>query len=486
MTLGELAAACGARLHGSAEMQVSGITHRAQEVQPGFLFAALPGQRHHGLEFAQEALARGAVAILSDRKPQVPVTWLATEEPRKATALASWALAGYPHRHLTMVGVTGTNGKSTVCDLTVRIMHEAGRRVGLFGTLGYRLPHRQLPPDRTTPEAPHLAPLLAKLVAAGGDTVVMEVSSHALALERVAGLTFDVAVWTNFTQDHLDFHQTMEAYFATKAKLFELLRAEPPGVRVLGADDPALAPLCQRLAAGDLTFGLSPQALVRAEEVVLSLEGSRFTLVTPAGRVPVTLPLLGTHNVLNALAAAAVALALGVELPIIARALGSAKPLPGRLEPVPLGAPFSVFVDYAHTPDALEKVLVTLRQLTRGRLIVVFGCGGDRDPGKRPLMGQVVARLADVPIVTSDNPRSEDPGAIIAQILQGMEGTPNPKTLVLPDRRDAIAAALKLAEPGSVVLLAGKGHEQVQIFADRTIPFSDRQVALELWQRRKA
>jgi len=483
MTLGELARLCGGKLSGDPSLPVTGITHVAQQVQPGYVFAALPGLRHHGLEFLPEAQARGAVAVLADRKPSSPLPWIATPEPRKAMALAAWALAGDPGKQLLLVGVTGTNGKSTVCDLTARILEQAGKRVGVFGTLGYRLPQRTVPAPRTTPEATDLAPLLAELVAAGGHAAVMEVSSHALALERVAGLAFQVAVWTNFTQDHLDFHGTMEGYFAAKRKLFQLLA--PGGVRVVNADDPALQPLLAELTPGDLTFGFGELAQVRATELACTLEGSRFTLTTPRGSCPVTLPLLGRHNVANALAAAAAALALGCDLATVAAGLASARPLPGRLERVPLDAPFAVFVDYAHTPDALEKVLTTLRSLTPGRLVVVFGCGGDRDPSKRPRMGEVVARLADVPIVTSDNPRSEDPGAIIAQILQGMEATPNPRTLVLPDRRDAIAAALRLAEPGSVVLLAGKGHEEVQIFADRTVPFSDREEAIKAWQRRK-
>lgn len=483
MTLGALAEAAGAILHGEPSQEVRGITHVAQKVQPGFVFAAFPGFHRHGLEFTQEALARGAIAVCSDQQPKAPIAWLATPNPRRATALAAWALADEPYKKLTTVGITGTNGKSTVADLVSRIFQAAHRKVGVFGTLAYRLPHRQLPAERTTPEATELAPLFAELVAAGGDTAVMEVSSHALTLDRVTGLELDVACWTNLTQDHLDFHQTMEAYFAAKQRIFALLRSTPRGKRVVNTDDPWLAPLIKDLQVGDLSFGFHPKAQVRAEELSLFLSGSRFTLVTPKGRIPVVLPLLGRHNVANALAAAACALAAGIDLEAIASGLGGAEALSGRLEQIPLAAPFSAFVDYAHTPDALRQVLSTLRTLTSGRLIVVFGCGGDRDPGKRPLMGQVVAELADVPIVTSDNPRSEDPGAIIAQILEGMGN--NPKTLVLPNRRDAIAAALKLAEPGSVVVIAGKGHEQMQIFADSSVPFSDKAVAIELWEGKR-
>lgn len=485
MTVAELAAALGCRFRGEGTLEVRGITHVAQNIEPGWVFAALPGLHHHGLEFLPEARSRGAVAALSDRDPGPEIAWIAAENPRRATALAAWLLAGKPQEKLTMVGVTGTNGKSTVCDLTARILQAAGRTVGVFGTLAYRLPQREVSAARTTPEACDLAPLLAELAQHPQACAVMEVSSHALVLERVAGLSFDVACWTNFTQDHLDFHRTMEGYFAAKRRIFELLRATPPGRRVLSADDPALAPLLAERRAGDVTFGLAPAATVTASNVSCQLTGSTFTLVAPEGQAQVHLPLVGEHNVKNALAAAACAVALGVPLSAIVTGLSQAKPLPGRLERVPLDAPFAVFVDYAHTPDALEKVLSTLKPLTPGRLIVVFGCGGDRDRAKRPLMGAVVARLADVPIVTSDNPRSEDPMAIIAHILQGTEKVGNPRTLVLPDRRDAIDAALRLAEPGSVVVLAGKGHEREQIFAHRTVPFADREVAMELWERRR-
>lgn len=485
MKVAELAAFLGCSWRGEGSLEVSGITHVAQKVQRGWVFAALPGLRHHGLDFLTEALSRQAVAVLSDRDPGHDVTWIAAENPRKATAQAAWLLAGNPQETLTMVGVTGTNGKSTVCDLVACILKAAGRPTGVFGTLGYRLPHRDVPASRTTPEPCDLAPLLAELAQHPAACAVMEVSSHALVLERVTGLAFDVACWTNFTQDHLDFHRTMDAYFEAKRRIFDLLRSSPPGRRVLPTDDPALTTLLAEKRTSDVTFGLHAPADVTARNVAYHLSGTSFTLATPEGQAPLHLSLLGEHNVKNALAAAACAVALGLPLDAIVAGLSQAKPLPGRLEPVPLDAPFHVFVDYAHTPDALEKVLTTLRPLTPGRLIVVFGCGGDRDQGKRPLMGAVAARLADVPIVTSDNPRSEDPMAIIAQILEGAATVSNPRTLVLPDRRDAIDAALRLAEPGSVVVLAGKGHEQEQIFADRTVPFSDREVALELARRRK-
>lgn len=484
MILKELAAACGATLRGDGSVSVGAITHRAQDVSPGSLFAALPGERYHGLEFLSLALARGACAVLSDRDPGPGLPWLKTDQPRRATALAAWALAGYPQRHLQVVGVTGTNGKSTVVDLTSRIATAAGKVSGQFTTVAYTLPHRTLAATHTTPEATLLAPLLAELVDQGGTFAAVEVSSHALALDRVAGLELDVAVWTNLTRDHLDFHRTMEAYFAAKRRLEEYLRA-PTGRRVINGDDPRLAPLLAQPRQGDLTFGLAPGHHVTATITARTLEGSRFTLVTPAGKVDASLPLVGTHNVLNALAAATVGVALEWPLEAIAAGLQQARPVPGRLELVPTNTPYPIFVDYAHTPDALAKVLSALREVSDRRLIVVFGAGGDKDQGKRAPMGEVAGRLADVPIVTSDNPRSEDPQTIIAAVMEGVRRAGNPRALAIPDRREAIGAAVAMADARCLVLIAGKGHETFQTFADRQVPFDDRQVARELAHRRR-
>ncbi len=449
------------------------------------MFAALPGRRRHGIEFADTAVAQGAVAVLSDREPAQGIPWLHAPQPRRAAALAAWALAGHPERRLRMVGVTGTNGKSTVVDLVGRIAQEAGERAGTFGTLAYSLPGRSERAARTTPEAPDLAPLLSELVEGGGTIAVIEVSSHALVLDRVAGLHFDVAVWTNLTHDHLDFHLNLEAYFAAKASLGTMLRQEPPGRRVIGTDDPFMARLAASPRAGDLSFGFGAACSVTALEVAPDFEGSSFRLRAPLWESDVRLPLVGRHNVRNALAAAAASVALSWPQDAIVRGLSAAQPLPGRLEPVATGTSYPVFVDYAHTPDGLEQVLRALREVGDRRLVVVFGCGGDRDPGKRAPMGEIVGRLADVPIVTTDNPRSEDPQAIIAQILEGVRASGNTRALAIPDRREAIGAALSLADERCLVLIAGKGHETEQIFADRTVPFDDRAVARELAQRRR-
>lgn len=486
MTLAELAATCGASLRG-AGAEVTGITHVAQEVQPGWVFAALPGARHHGIEFAALAQERGAVAVLSDRDPGPGTVWLAAPDPRRAAALAAWALAGHPERRLRMVGITGTNGKSTVADLVGTIAGAAGVLRGVFGTIAYTLPGRSERSVRTTPEATDLAPLLAELADTGGQVAIMEVSSHALTLERVAGLEFDVGIWTNLTRDHLDFHHDLEGYFAAKQRLVELLRRDPPGRRVIGADDPFMARLAASPRPGDLTFGLGPGCLVTATETSPSLEGTTFILRTPLGEAPARLPLVGAHNLRNALAAVATAIALGWPLEAVVRGLESAETLPGRLEPVAAGTHFPVFVDYAHTPDALEQVLLALREVgEERRLVVVFGCGGDRDPGKRAPMGEVVGRLADVPVITSDNPRSEDPQAIIDAVLDGVRASGNPRALAIPDRREAIGAALSLADERCLVLVAGKGHETEQIFAERSVPFEDRAVIRELGRRRGA
>jgi UDP-N-acetylmuramoyl-L-alanyl-D-glutamate--2,6-diaminopimelate ligase len=486
VTLAELAAAVGASLRGDGGAAVAGITHRSQDVLAGMVFAALPGLRRHGVEFAAEAQARGAAAVLSDRDPGVDLPWLRSDAPRHATALAAWALAGNPERRLRLVGVTGTNGKSTTVDLLGRIARAAGARVGTFGTLAYELPDRRVPAPRTTPEATDLAPLLAELAAGGGTIAAMEVSSHAIALDRVAGLEFDAVVWTNLTRDHLDYHGTMEAYFEVKKRLCGRLRAQPPGRRVVGADDRWLATLLDEPRAGDLAFGLGERCDVTARAPRYSLAGTSFVLVTPAGEVPVELPLVGEHNLRNALAAAGAAIALSLPLDAIAAGLAGARPAPGRLEPVAIGAGPAVFVDFAHTPDALEKVLSALRAVSDRRLIVVFGCGGEKDPGKRAPMGEVVGRLADVPIVSSDNPRREDPLAIIDAVMVGIRASGNARALAIADRREAIAAALAVADERSIILLAGKGHETEQEFADHSVPFDDREVVRELARRRRS
>jgi UDP-N-acetylmuramoyl-L-alanyl-D-glutamate--2,6-diaminopimelate ligase len=470
----------GALLDGDGAVAVGGITHDSRRVGAAEIFAALPGENTHGLEFLDQAIDLGAAAVLTDRPradgPAVP--WIQSDAPRRHMAMAAWSLAGDPQLELRLVGVTGTNGKSTTAHLLSLVLDASGISAAFLGTLGYRLPGaRELPAERTTPEATDLAPILRRIVDQGGLAAVMEVSSHALAQDRVAGLQFEVAVWTNLSRDHLDFHGDMESYFAAKRRLFDEHLARD-GRRVLPVDDPWGARLLDETRPGDVSWGLA-HGTVHAAEIESELEGSRMQLHLEEISLPVELPLVGIHNLRNALAAAAAAHALGLDPDAIRTGLESARPLPGRLEPIASRLPFPILVDYAHTPGGLRTVLQGLRRLTDRRMIVVFGAGGDRDRGKRAPMGAAVGEFADVPVVTSDNPRSEDPVRIAEAVAEGVRMAGAEPVVVL-DRREAIGHALEIADEASLVVVAGKGHETTQTIGDRRIPFSDREVIREL------
>jgi UDP-N-acetylmuramoyl-L-alanyl-D-glutamate--2,6-diaminopimelate ligase len=380
------------------------------------------------------------------------------------------------------VGVTGTNGKTTTTYLIDAALRAAGKTVGLLGTVQYRIGDRLAEAVRTTPEASDLQALFKEMVDAGCRHAVLEVSSHSLELKRVHGCAFKVAVFTNLTRDHLDFHGDMETYFQAKRKLFsDYLR--PDGRAVVNADDDRSPDLVAASRAPVWTYGIERPADFKAEAITLSLEGTAFRITSPVGAFEVKSPLVGRFNVQNLLAAFAAAVALGVDVPTALRGLSSVPGVPGRLERVP-GAPgITVIVDYAHTDDALKNLLETVRELQPSRLITVFGCGGDRDRTKRPLMGAVASRLSDVVIVTSDNPRSEPPEAILEEIQRGMNGGRKAERHAIVDRREAIARALEMARPGDAVVIAGKGHETYQVLRDRTIPFDDRQVARDVLSR---
>ena len=445
---------------------ITGVTHDSRTVEPGDLYVALVGQRFDGRDFARDALARGAVAVVVD-------------ETRALLGPLAALVYGHPDRELILAGVTGTNGKSTVATLIAAILDAAGLPAGFVGTLGYRFGAQTFPGAHTTPEASDLYRTLRRMRDAGARGVAMEVSSHALdpAMGRVAGVQFDVGVFTNLTRDHLDYHPDMESYFAAKRRLFDQLK---PGARaVVNVDDP----WGRRLAAelpGVLTFGTGGD--VEAVESKLDAAGTHATVRTPRGTLRFSSPLLGTYNLANLLAAAAAAEALALPQDAVVRAFEAQRPIPGRMEPVDHGQPFAVFVDYAHTDAALDAALRSAREMAGadghpGKVAVVFGCGGDRDRGKRPLMGRVAGELADLPIATSDNPRSEDPLAILAAVEEGLKASGNTNYRLVPDRREAIRQALHQAidsaEPGWVVLVAGKGHEREQIIGDRKLPFSD-------------
>ena len=453
--------------------EVTGVAHDSRAVAPGDLFVALPGQRFDGRAFAPAAVAKGAVAVVGPEPGAVAVglgvPWLIAEEPRSVLGPLAARAYGHPDGELILAGVTGTNGKSTVATLIAAILDAAGRPAGFLGTLGCRFGARSYAGGHTTPEASDLFRTLRRMRDDGAAAVAMEVSSHALAMGRVGGASFDAAVFTNLTRDHLDYHRDLEDYFAAKRKLFDHLK--PGGRAAVNVDDPYGRRLAAELPDA-LTFGEGGD--VQARSVELSTAGTRGVLATPRGDLPFTSALLGRYNLWNLLAAAAAAEVLELPHAAVAAAFASQRPVPGRMEPVERGQPFAVFVDYAHTDAALEAALRSAREVAAGgKVAVVFGCGGDRDAGKRPLMGKVAGDLADLPIATSDNPRSEDPLAILAAIEKGLAASGNPRYRLIPDRREAIREAIAAAEPGWAVLVAGKGHEREQTIGDKKLPFSD-------------
>lgn len=486
-----LAAVPGAELGAQAGTEVSSLAYDSRRVKQGTLFFAIRGEKADGHEFIDKALAQGATAIVSERPapPSLATRWIQVPKIRRALAEAARAFLGQPDSRLKLLGITGTNGKTTTAYILESIYRAAGIPAGLFGTVEYRFAGRVLTAGNTTPESLDLLSYFADLVKAGGQAAVMEVSSHALAQERVWGFHFAAAVFTNLTQDHLDYHQNMENYFLAKRKLFEGLGAAPPDLAVLNADDPASARLMDLPYPRRITYGLNSSAQVKAKQFTQGPTGLRATVVTPNGKLEIQSSLLGRANLMNILAATATATGLEIAEEKIEAGVAALMVVPGRMDRVDLGQPFLVLVDYAHTDDALRNVLRTARELTRNRLIVVFGCGGDRDRAKRPLMGEAAGSLSDLAILTSDNPRSEDPLLIMSDAMVGLQKTGKPY-LAEVDREAAIRKALQLAKGGDVVVLAGKGHETYQVLKDRTIHFDDREVAQqvlrELGYRRKS
>ena len=460
----------GAEIHGDPGVLIADVAYDSREVVPGAIFFCVPGERTDGHGFAANAVAAGAVALVGERWLEIDAPQVRVGSVREAMGPMSSIAFGDPAASMTTVGVTGTNGKTTVTYLLESIFEAAGWKAGLIGTTGARVAGEPVPLSRTTPEAPDLHRLLAAMRDRQVRATALEISSHALAQHRVDGLVVDVAVFTNLSQDHLDFHGSMEAYLEAKARLFEPSHARHAVVNV---DEPA----AQRLLHASVpvtTYGIEHEADLRAIDVVATADGTAFAV----DGVQIRSSLRGRFNAANALAAFAAARALGVDDDTIVSGIGALHHVPGRMETIDAGQGSLVVVDYAHTPDSIRSVLLAARPLASGRLIVVFGCGGDRDPDKRPLMGAAATSTADLTIVTTDNPRSEDPLAIIADIEPGAnEG--GAAFLVEPDRRAAIRLALQGAAPGDVVVIAGKGHEPTQELRDRTIPFDDRVVVRE-------
>lgn len=454
--------------------EVTGIQHDSRQVSPGDLFVAIVGDHFDGRSFVAQAVDRGAVAVFGPGPVPagLQVPWVETAEPRRWLGPISARLYGQPHEALRLVGITGTNGKSTVTSLAARMLEAAGTPCGTLGTLGRRFGDVSYPPSRTTPEACEVFGTLDEMRSSGAEAVVMEVSSHALALGRVAGAAYDVAAFTNLTRDHLDFHGDLESYFAAKRRLFDMLK--PGGRSVVGIGDEYGRRLAEALDS-PLTFG--SEGDVRAARVKLDLKGIRGTIATPRGELDFDSPLLGRYNLENLLAAVAVAEALELPHPAVAEGIARQPPLPGRLQPIEAGQGFPALIDYAHTPAALEAALRSVSELTDHKIVLVFGCGGDRDPGKRPLMGRIGGDLSSLPVVTSDNPRTEDPQAIMSAVEEGVRESGSTTYRMVPDRREAIrrAVAVASASPGWMVLIAGRGHEDVQLVGAERIPFSDAQ-----------
>ena len=461
------------------------VRYYSRRVAPGDLFVAIRGESADGLDHVPQAIARGAAAVVSDRAAPgglEPVAWVRVENPRRALALLAARRSGNPAEKLVLAAVTGTNGKTTTAMLLEALLAERHGRSGLLGTVAYRTGLREIAATRTTPEAPDIQDLLAEMVEAGVPAAAIEVSSHALALDRVGGCRFDVAVFTNLTRDHLDFHGDMESYYRAKEKLFAMRK--PGAAAVVNGDDAFGRRLASQAAPPVLTYSASGgQADVRAAASACDLAGTTLEARYEGGAFSIASPLLGRFNVENLLAAAAAGLALDMPPDRIVAALASVPRVPGRLEPVEAGQPFAILVDYAHTEDALKRLLSAVRELTDKTIVLVFGCGGDRDKGKRFPMGFAAGRMADIPIATSDNPRSEDPEAILAEVEKGLAASGATKYLKIADRREAIRTAIGLANPGVVVVIAGKGHETTQVIGGQILPFDDRLVAAELARR---
>lgn len=482
-TLQSLLKNINATILGNPATEITGIQYDSRQVQPGELFACLPGTRVHGHQFIPQVVAAGASALLVEDAAVVPagIPAIVATDSREVLAEISAAFYQHPCDSLTVIGVTGTNGKTTTTTLLRQILQAAGHPTGLIGTIAYRIGDEVIKAPHTTPQAPDLQHLLARMRDAGLTHAVMEVSSHALCLHRVTGCRFNMAAFTNLTQDHLDFHGTIEAYRQAKLELFANKRYQPKTgamISLVNMDDPSGEIFAEHALGPVLRYGMTGGDY-QAVDIHLHADGCDFTLRYPGGEVPIHLQLVGSFNISNALATLAMAIELGVDAKLAGETLADIPPLDGRFQRIPAsgnGKP-TVIADYAHTPDGLEKVLSTADEIAPGRVTVVFGCGGDRDRTKRPKMAAIAAKWARTIIVTSDNPRSEDPIAIIEEVLTGFTEEDRKRVIAEPDRAEAIRRAILTAKSDDLVVLAGKGHEDYQIFADRTIHFDDREEA---------
>ncbi len=468
-------------------LEIRQVACDSRKVRPGALFLALHGAKADGNKFIQDALKRGAVAIVSEEPApsRIPggVVWIQIQDARKALAISAANFLGHPANALQLVAVTGTNGKTTTTAVVDAIVKASGAKTGLFGTIAYHTPLGDYPAPNTTPESVDLQGFFAEIRDAGGKYAVLEASSHSLAMDRLWGCHFQVAVFTNLTREHMDFHKTFEDYFAAKRRLFVGTGAGAPEVAVLNAQD-EFGKRLAGLAKKTVTYGLEGDADITSTRFQLTFDGLTFTAQTPNGKVRVVSRLVGRINVYNLLAAVGAAQALGLSNEVIETGIRNLQSVAGRFQRIDLGQPFLVIVDYAHTDDALENLIRTARELNpKARIITLFGCGGEKDRTKRPVMGEVAGRLSDLTILSSDNPRSEDPLKIISDIIVGLQKTAG-KYLIEPDREKAIGMAMEEARRGDIVLLAGKGHENYQILSDQTLEFDDREMARRALRKR--
>ncbi len=465
---------------GNLEEEIQGIAYSSKNVKPGFLFAALQGQNSDGFDFIQEAQAKGARVILSEkaRPANLSGNWIQVSDARQAMALCSSNFYSHPSRKMDVIGITGTNGKTTITYLVEEILKRAKFTPGVIGTIAYRGPNMNITAQRTTPEAPDLQKLMQEMVDLGASHCLMEVSSHALDLRRVWGIQFKVVVFTNLSGDHLDYHHSMDEYFEAKKKLFFLNRRQR--IAVINEDDPWGQKLIPQVPSGVITYGLQESAAVRGEKYKLGDRGIEAEIKYPGGKMQVSSSLLGKPNLYNILASTAIAFSLKISPPSIKEGIASLKVIPGRFERIENSLGLNIFVDYAHTDDALRNLLETFRELNPKRIVLVFGAGGGRDKTKRGRMGKVASTLADLIFLTSDNPRSEDPLAIIHDVEKGIRNGGHESYTIIPDRKEAIEKALSAGKKGDYILVAGKGHEDYQIFKDKTIHFKDTEVIREI------
>ncbi|MFQ6040834.1 MAG: UDP-N-acetylmuramoyl-L-alanyl-D-glutamate--2,6-diaminopimelate ligase [Candidatus Poribacteria bacterium] len=509
-------------IDGNLDREIDGVAHDSRRVEPNFVFVCYQGIAVDGHEYISDAIEKGATAIISEKDLSLSkakgvinncpkelslpanITWARVKDGRLALSLMAANWYNLPAANLRLIGITGTNGKTSTAHLIHAIFTAAGFKMGIMGSIGHKFGDKFVPAMTTTPDSLKLQQLLKEMVDDGMDSVVMEVTSHSLAQKRVAGIQFDAAAFTNLTQDHLDFHEDMQSYLDAKVELFKQLKKDK-GIAILNADDDASQYIMQKLVSKEsegtsipngrssgiefplLTYGVEKPADLYVKHVNSTLSNLKFTIITPKGEADVNLKLLGEYNLYNALAAAGVGLSCGIELDAIKTGLESAV-VPGRFELIDCGQDFAVVVDYAHTPDALERLLTASRKITEGRLICVFGCGGDRDRGKRPIMGRIASEIADYVIITSDNPRTEKPAQITAEIEAGVKQGKNKvhESLydVIVDRSSAIKRGIEIARSGDLVVIAGKGHENYQDFGDKRIHFDDREVAAEYIAKR--